>query len=243
MCVRRAARHVALQPLTTVFKRGEGGSVLDIDPTKHFLSLCSVDVLLPHCCRSSAGKFSHLDGVHTLTHLHTCDICCVSLHHIHRGPPSTLTAEIMSHDVTEPQFLGVWDSAFPPCRSVSQGKCVSPSLHPSTNPPPILLLLLSFSFCCTRQSFHLCEPPVSFYSVLFFHSPNVLWGIKIETACFFHSFSAASSCFLHFSLLFLPHNPALSRSFCLELYCVSPLPPLSPLYTSQPHVAPPSRRS
>lgn len=179
------------------------------------------------------------------THTHTCTRVtfavwvCITFT---VGPPAHSLQRLcrmmlQSHSFLESGIL----LSLPVAVSVKVNVFLPPSIPPPT--PPILLLLLSFSFCCTRQSFHLCEPPVSFYSVLFFHSPNVLWGIKIETASFFHSFSAASSCFLHFSLLFLPRNPALSRSFCLELYCVSPLPPLSPLYTSQPHVAPPSRRS
>lgn len=99
------------------------------------------------------------------------------------SPQSKPTAEIVSHGDMELQFLGVGDSAFSPCRSVTQGKCIPPpSFLPLFSSPLSLAALL-----CIPPSFHLFHPSACF---IFFNSP-----------------------FVPFSLCFIFHNPIQSLPF------------------------------
>lgn len=101
------------------------------------------------------------------------------------SPESKPTAEIVSHDGMELQFLGVGDSAFSPCRSVTQGKCIPPPSFP----PPFLSLSLSLAapaLLCIYPSFHLfTHLPVFFKSFLtppLFFFLSVLFSITQSKA-------------------------------------------------------------
>lgn len=90
------------------------------------------------------------------------------------SPQSKPTAEIVSHGDMELQFLGVGDSAFSPCRSVTQGKCIPPPSFP----PPFLFpslpgssslypsIFSSFPPICLFYLFQL--PLCSFFSLFYF---------------------------------------------------------------------------
>lgn len=130
--------------------------------------------------------------------------CICACYNIQCSPSSEPTAEIVSHDVMELQFLGVGDSAFSPCRSVSQGKCIPPS--PFSSPFPFL------SFLCPLAALALQLFFVSIHLFIFLHS----------SLCLF------DSPFCSFSLWFIFHNPIqsfsfrfINRSYTLLLCCLS----------------------
>lgn len=126
------------------------------------------------------------------------------------SPRSKPTAEMVLHDVWSYTFFG-WgggDSAFSPCRSVTQGKRIPPPFPF----PPSGNVHLHLHFLCIHPSPHqpglICFTPpfLSFAFRFIFHSPIQSWSFRFINRSYTPHLLILSinSCFFSLSISLLP---------------------------------------